>query len=492
MASLGTSLLSEEIRSINARRRSGILEVSSAEGSKGIFFRAGQIVFASSAVAADKLGENLIRLGRISRAEFAAAYRARGGRRRRLGQALVGAGLLSEEEIGRLVARQVETIILSLFTWTSGEMRFHEGANPIPTDLALDLSTHRLIFEGVRVFPDEGRLELALGSLERRLRPVARPPFDLGRAPLALAERTALEEAAEGARIMDILAGPIPRALLVRATYALVASGVLEDAAEAEPVSAEAGGDTGTFQLAMASSPLTATADPRAEVLRLYEAMPRATHYEVLGVSPDATLADVTAAYERLCREQDAGWKALADDLKLASMVSTLQIRRREAHQALSDSRRRAAYDHSLGAMTPAPTPEPAPEPAPAPAPATAADLVRQAEKLQERREGDRALPLLMKAVELDPRHRPARRLLAIALAHDPALSRTAERHFLAALEQDPADVDLRYRLALYYKKTGFPARAVLHLKLVLGKDPDHAAAWRELAEIEGGKGRPR
>jgi tetratricopeptide (TPR) repeat protein len=143
--------------------------------------------------------------------------------------------------------------------------------------------------------------------------------------------------------------------------------------------------------------------------------------------------------------------------------------------------------------MTSTPTPEPPPEPEPAPAaPATPADLVRQAEKLQERGEGDRALPLLMKAVELDPRHYAARRLLAILLAHDPALSHTAERHFLAALEQDPGDVELRYRLALYYKKAGVPTRAVLHLKLVLAKDPDHAAAWRELAEIEGSKGRPR
>src|SRR5262245_1923249 len=161
MGDLAQTLLSETIRSLVRARKSGILVVSNHDVTKGIFFRGGQIVFASSTQDRDKLGESLIRLGRISRTEFAAAYQATREKKRRLGQELVGAGLLTEEELGRILAHQVQKIVLSLFTWTEGDTVFQESADPIPADLALDLSTHRLLLEGSRIFPDAETLEQA-------------------------------------------------------------------------------------------------------------------------------------------------------------------------------------------------------------------------------------------------------------------------------------------------------------------------------------------
>ena len=523
-------LLSEEIRSALALGKTGILEVSSRQAGKGIYFRAGQVVFASSSLEEDRLGESLIRLGRISRADFAAAYRLEMGRkRRRIGQALVGAGLISEDELGKLVAHQVESIILSLFQWTSGEMRFHESNDAVPQDLSLDLSTHRLLLEGIRVFPEEARLLEALGDRRRKLRSARQAPFDYSRVPLSMVERTVLDEAARGARIADILAGPSPRPRLARALYALVASGLLEDAEaeELRPMVPEA--DARTFRVAMPEPPAappagapgivagptpvagspaarsapranastseapagptadTALAEARADLLRLYEALPRATHYAVLGLRPDATGADVSAAYSRLSEDQDRRWKGLEADARLSSAMFTLKLRRREAFEALSDPERRTAYDRALGQMRPAggviaPTVAIQPELG---AEASAADMVKEARRLKDKGEGDRALPLLLKAVEKDPKDHSARRELAIALAADPALAPKAERHFLAALEQDPLDTDLRYRLAVFYKKAGLKARALLHLRVVVGRDPNHAAAIRDLRELQ-------
>lgn len=485
MADLGERLLSEEILTVSNRRQSGVLEVSAGEVAKGIFFRSGHIVFASSSLQADKLGENLIRLGRISRAEFAAAYGDVSSRRRRLGQALVRAGFVGEDEVGRLVARQVETIILSLFMWTSGQAQFFEGGEPIPEDLALDLSTHRLLLEGIRVYPDVDRIERALGGLQRRLRPADRPPFDLARAPLSIAERTVLEETSGVVSIADILAGPTPRPLLVRATYALLASGVLQDVAAPAPRTEVVEDDAGTFRMAIAAPPAPPPSPARDEILRLYEALPRASHYEVLGLPPDATVADVAGAYSRLTAEQERSWAGLDKDPELGTAVFTLKLRRREAHEILSDSKRREAYDRSRQGKKPAAREAAVDAPAGPEAAPSAPDLVRRAEAFLEKGEGDRGLPLLMKAVELDPSYRPGQRLLAICLAADPALAQRAERHFLAALEDDVTDVDLRYRLARYYKKMGLSPRAILQLRIVLGQDPDHAGAWNDLRELE-------
>jgi tetratricopeptide (TPR) repeat protein len=477
MANLAEALLSDEVRRIHDRRRSGILAVSSGDAVKGLFFQTGRIVFASSTADQDKLGENLIRLGRISRSDFAAAYQASQSPRTRLGQALVGAGLLTEEELGRLVAHQVQKIVLSTFLWTTGEMHFHDAEQPIPADLALDLSTHRLLLEGARIYPDTERLENGLGSLRRRLRVATRAPFDYSALRFSPAETKVLEAAADGMRIAQMLEGPMSRSLLVRGVYALLAGGILEEPTSEETGPAQVETDTGTFRLAHASDPRAPAApDPREHLLKLYEALPRASHYEILSVTPDASRDDIERAHERL-KEADELWEPMATDVRFGSMISTLRLRRREAHRVLSDPLRRAAYDRSLGTLSPA---------ADAPRPTSPAEpILKEGVALLSRGDQEAAIAFLLEAVREDPKLFPARRVLAVTLSRHASLSRTAERHFLAALEMEPGDVDLRYQFALYYRKAGLRARAMTQLRTLLEVDSRHMEARQALKTLE-------
>jgi tetratricopeptide (TPR) repeat protein len=480
MAHLRDVLLTEGIRETNRERRSGVLSVTAGEVTKALFFRAGQVVFASSTLEEDKLGESLIRLGRISRREFAVAYEAARLRKRRLGQTLVAAGVATEEELGRLLASQVQSIALSLFTWTQGEMHFTPAQDPIPADLAVDLSTHRLLFEGARVYPDPGRLERALGDPRRSLRRAASPPFDSRNVSFSPAERDVLAAAEDGISVVRLLAGPGTRSLLVRATYALVAGGLLESAASPAPFEE----DTGTFRLALPVEPVSPPPDRRAQILALYEALPRATHYHVLGVSLDATPRDIEEASQRLEREEDE-WREFADDVRLASLISTLRFKRREAHRVLTDPPSRARYDRKLGALAPAATPPPdAPA---APPPPDVAKLRREAIRLLDQGKVDDAVTRLLEAVEQSPHDKDANRLLALALAQHPTLFRSAERHFVAALELDPRDVELRFCFAQFYKRTGLPARALVQLHALLAMAPDHPEAQREMKALQEG-----
>jgi tetratricopeptide (TPR) repeat protein len=485
LSDLSKTLLPARIRNLYEGRRSGVLVAVQPPVSKGVFFRNGQIVFASSTLDKEKLGEHLIRLGRISRADFMAAVKTKDGKPRRLGQALVEAGLISDEEVGRLVALQVQKIVLSLFTWTTGEAKFHESPNAIPEDLALDMSTARLLFEGVRIYPDVARLEAALPAQGRMLSIVTRPPFDHAAMSLSPAERDVLECCADGMTIAEILERP-RRALLVRALYALLAGGILEDSKTAAEEHAEdvLDVDTGTFRLAIGSTPPPADEDVRTRVLRLYEALPRATHYAVLGVPPDATATQVQARHDELIAEEK-GWKELEKDARMGSLVSTIKLRRRQAHHVLHDGARRESYDRALG------SPRPARE-APGMPSLEANDPVRQAQRLTREAERslaegerDRAVSQLLEAVRVAPEDRAARRLLAVTLADHPSLQRQAERHFRAALEMEPGDVELRYRLALFYKKAGLPRRAVSELQAVLAQEPKHREGGALLRLLE-------
>ena len=488
MADLTRSLLSEEIRSLQQARRSGILAVTQGTIAKALFFRHGRIVFASSTLEKEKLGEHLIRLGRISRADFAAAYEASLDKKQRFGKAIVRAGLMTEEELGRIVAQQVQRIAVSLFQWTTGETEFHPDDDPIPADVAVELSTFRLLFEGARIFPDAARLETGLGNLDRPLRIAIRPPFDYTQLAFAPAEKAVLQDVADEMLVSEILERESQsRPLRVRAVYTLLTGGIVEEVTRLDRDFIE--DDAGTFKVSVAAvRNETPPADLREQVLRLYESLPRATHYVVLGVPPDAEATTIDTAYRRAVSEQDRAWRDLMGDVQLSSVMTTLRTRRREAYQILSDPIRREAYDRALRA----PVPPVVRGEVTAEGHGRAVTLARQARTLLEKGDRDGAVPLLLESVDLDPHDRACRRLLALTLAGHVTLHRTAERHFLTALEQDPHDVELRYRLAVYYRKAGLPTRAMAQLNLVLSQNPRHEGASRDLQALESEAGRRR
>ena len=93
---------------------------------KSIYFRDGQVVFASSSNPADRLGAVLLREGLVAAEELERCARlARGGRP--LGQVLVDEGALDAGQVYEGVTRQVREIVLGAFVETAGEFAFLEG-----------------------------------------------------------------------------------------------------------------------------------------------------------------------------------------------------------------------------------------------------------------------------------------------------------------------------------------------------------------------------
>ena len=162
-----------------------------------------------------------------------------------------------------------------------------------------------------------------------------------------------------------------------------------------------------------------------------------------------------------------------------------------------------AAPAPPVAPRTPTPAPPRAFEAEPTAPPAWAAgpnrslpqppeEAAREARLLLERGQRDRAIEILSLALQRRPDAHECRRLLVLARAQEPGFLPEVEKHFLTALEADAKDVELRYRLAGYYRRAGMAAKALLQLRLVVEADPSHAAAWRDLGELEAGEGRRR
>jgi hypothetical protein len=135
----------------------------------------------------------------------------------------------------------------------------------------------------------------------------------------------------------------------------------------------------------------------------------------------------------------------------------------------------------------PRPTPAEADLTPPPLPPQTSEEAERLARGLLEKGFRQRAIAVLQEALERDPEGHGPRRLLAMTLAREGGFQASVESLFLSALEKEPRDTELRYALASYYRRSSMAPRAILQLRLVLSADPRHAAAWRDLGELEAG-----
>jgi hypothetical protein len=131
---------------------------------------------------------------------------------------------------------------------------------------------------------------------------------------------------------------------------------------------------------------------------------------------------------------------------------------------------------------------EPPPEPEPEPeGPRGPEEAEKVARGFLDRGHRERAVTILREAVAEHPAARGPRRLLALTLGREAGFQKDIERLFVQLLEGEPSDTELRYALASYYRKGGMAGRAIIQLRLVLSADSGHAAAWRDLGELEAG-----
>src|SRR5215510_1536803 len=93
---------------------------SLAERDFAVLVQEGRLVFASSSSPDDRLGELLLRRGRLSLRQFADAGRAVAPGKR-LGTVLVEQGILTPKDLIKMVVEHTQEIIYGAFQWTEGQ-----------------------------------------------------------------------------------------------------------------------------------------------------------------------------------------------------------------------------------------------------------------------------------------------------------------------------------------------------------------------------------
>ena len=242
----------------------------------------------------------------------------------------------------------------------------------------------------------------------------------------------------------------------------------------------------------------------RRDILEFFQGLPLKNHYEVLGVEPGCTDADVRKAYVALVKRYhpDSQRDRRLEDLH--DILEAITIRVGEAWEVLGEARSRASYESKSGIVrrsltatqrmpapplpvaAPAPPPPPppaAPEPEPGEYVAPEEILFRARRLLAQARYWDAIQVLEMALPGMEPRsqqHR-GRLLLARAYSKNPNWLRRAEEMLQELMREDPTSADVHYELGLLYKTGGFSARAQGMFRRAVELRPGHKEASAEL-----------
>ena len=129
--------------------RTGVVSLVNAGVRKSIYFLDGKLVFAGSSLTQDRLGEVLLRGGKISPDEYLRlSQRIRGGQR--IGKALVEGGVLSPKDLWWAIEQQIKEIVWSIFNWEDGYFHFDDDDLPRREKITFDLDVEKLVVEGIR------------------------------------------------------------------------------------------------------------------------------------------------------------------------------------------------------------------------------------------------------------------------------------------------------------------------------------------------------
>jgi hypothetical protein len=327
MTDLSTTPIAETVRRLAAERQSGDLLVQSGKVMKTIFFDHGRVVFAASNLKRDRLGESLVAHGRITDEQYARAVALlKGDVKRKIGEALVHAGILDKNEIGRSVARQVDRIVVSTFAFTEGLATFEDRPCAIPLEYMVSLSAPRLLYDGVKAMTSQELVLAGLGELDRKVKLAAVTPFAFNPEDATKEEREVLEQAQRSPSLRRLAwaTGGLNFDKL-RATYALLAAGFLTEAhaEEAPPVIQM---ETGTFLLsALQRMPDPSAAEAvRKEVKDELERSARLDREAWLKVSQTAPREDLVRALEDKMERSHALLDSAGDDEDLKTDLEVI------------------------------------------------------------------------------------------------------------------------------------------------------------------------
>lgn len=153
----------ELIWSLGRDRRTGVLSIRRFPIQKKLYIEDGRVIFATSSDPNNRLGETLLRQGKVTISQLERAL-GQLGTGRRIGTLMVESGILTPQQLHVAVTDQIRGIVIDLLNWEGGEYSFIEGSLPSIESITLQTGREELLMEGIRQIRSVTRIRLGAGS----------------------------------------------------------------------------------------------------------------------------------------------------------------------------------------------------------------------------------------------------------------------------------------------------------------------------------------
>jgi tetratricopeptide (TPR) repeat protein len=323
--------------------RTGVLKIVSESIVRQVYIKKGDMIFADSSFEDDRLGELLLREGRITMKQYNLASSRMLETGERLGKILVDMSCLTPHGLYQAVQHQVNEIILSLFSIEEGAFEFREEPLPENTLITLIISAANIIYLGMK------RIKSLI--YVKQMSPFPESVLDISQDPMNIFQSVSLDN--EDIKIMSSINGSRTfKEILELSTLsdfetlktisAFLRTGIITIKKQDDMPSPVSAGDVLGNQID------ETPADFLAKVEELHAKCESAEYYDFLNIGREAASEEIQKAYYEFSKQlhPDRHFSFPEHDIK--GKLIEIYAYATEANTILSDPEKREIYDRGI------------------------------------------------------------------------------------------------------------------------------------------------